>query len=82
MNSGMTKILVGVILLVIALILAPVVVDQVDAVVALETLSDYPGAESIVKLVPLMYIVGVLFLAGFLSFRGVQSFRKKKRGYY
>ncbi len=77
MGGGMKNILVGVIMVVIALILTPVVVDQVQAVLNIG-LTDFPGAEAMVSLIPLVWIVGVLFLAGFLAFKGIAGGKKSK----
>ena len=77
MAGGMKTILIGVILVVIALILAPLVIDQVKTVATRADIGDYPGAKAIVTLVPMMFLVGVLFLSGFLVFRGVKTGRNR-----
>jgi len=63
---------------VIALVLAPLILDQVNAVATNVNIDNYPGAKQIVNLVPLMYIVGTLFLSGFLVWRGVGAGRRKR----
>ena len=73
MGAGMKQVLIGVIVTVVALILAPVILDQVATVTSNANISNYPGTKSIAELIPLVYIVGVLFLGGFLAFRGLRS---------
>jgi len=54
----------AVIITVIALVLAPLILDQANNVITHTAISSFPGTEALAKLVPLMYIVGVLGLAG------------------
>ena len=80
MSGQMKTILMGVVLVVIALILAPVVMDQIANVTGHASIADFPGTSSIANLIPLVYVVGCLFLGGFLAFKGITTHRRRKGG--
>jgi len=53
----------SVILIVIALLMLPIVIDGVADVLAITGISSYNGVEAIVGLVPLLVVVGIIIVA-------------------
>jgi len=80
LTGGYMRIIGGVIVVVIALVLAPILIDQVVSVTSHANIADFPGAKSIANLIPLLYIVGCLGLAGFLTWTGIREIRGRKGG--
>lgn len=63
MTERIKGILFSVILIVIALLLLPVVIDSVGAVLAITGVSAYQGVEAITGLIPLFVVVGIVIVA-------------------
>lgn len=63
MTAKVKGILMSVILIVIALLMLPIVIDGVGDVLAITGISAYNGVESIVGLVPLLVVVGIILVA-------------------
>ena len=63
MTDRIKGILFSVILIVIALLLLPVVIDSVGAVLAITGVSAYQGVEAITGLIPLFVVVGIIIVA-------------------
>jgi len=56
-------ILFSVILIVIALLMLPIVIDSVGDVLAITGISAYAGVEAIIGLIPLLVVVGIIIVA-------------------
>lgn len=63
MSAKLKGILMSVILIVIALLMLPIVIDGVGDVLAITGISSYNGVEAIVGLVPLLVVVGIILVA-------------------
>lgn len=63
MTDRIKGILFSVILIVIALLLLPVVIDSVGSVLAITGVSAYQGVEAITGLIPLFVVVGIIIVA-------------------
>lgn len=63
MSSKVKGILMSVILIVIALLMLPLVIDGVGDVLAITGISAYNGVEAIVGLIPLLVVVGIIIVA-------------------
>jgi hypothetical protein len=63
MTSKVKGILFSVILIVIALLMMPIVIDSVGDVLAVTGVSSYNGVEAIVGLIPLLVVVGIIIVA-------------------
>jgi hypothetical protein len=63
MTSRVKGILFSVILIVIALLLLPIVINSVGDVLATTGVSSYSGVEAIVGLIPLLVVVGIIIVA-------------------
>ena len=63
MTGKVKGILFSVILIVIALLMLPIVIDSVADVLAITGISAYNGVEAIVGLVPLLIVVGIIIVA-------------------
>lgn len=74
------------IVVVVAIILLPLVIDNTDALLARADIGNYTGLTSFLGLIPLLYIVGIMTVTGLLGFKTVRgklptSRRKKKTTY-
>lgn len=63
MTERIKGILFSVILIVIALLLLPVVIDSVSNVLSITGISSYQGVEAITGLIPLFVVVGIVIVA-------------------
>ena len=63
MTNKVKGILFSVILIVIALLMLPIVIDSVAEVLAITGISAYNGVEAIIGLVPLLVVVGIIIVA-------------------
>ena len=63
MTSKVKGILFSVILIVIALLMLPIVIDSTGDVLAITSISSYNGVEAIVGLIPLLVTVGIIIVA-------------------
>lgn len=81
MNGDVMKVVMGIIVIVIAFAMFPIVLDGTHTVLSDANLSDYTGLESIVSIAPLIVFVGMLFGGGLLTFSGVRKRRQNKKEY-
>ncbi len=79
MNGDVMKVVMGIIVIVIAFAMFPIVLDGTHTVLSDANLSDYTGLESIVSIAPLIIFVGMLFGGGLLTFSGARSRSRKKK---
>ena len=63
MTERVKGIMFSVILIIIALILLPIVIDGVADALATTSISNYNGVEAILGLVPLLVVVGIVIVA-------------------
>lgn len=73
------------IVVVVAVILLPLVIDNTDTLLARSDIDNYTGLSSFLGLVPLLYIVGIMTVTGLLAFkttRGKISTRRRKTRTY
>lgn len=63
MTNRIKGILFSVILIVVALLLLPIVIDGVADVLAVTGISDYAGVEAITGLIPLFVVIGIVIVA-------------------
>lgn len=63
MSQRIKGILMSVILIVIALLMLPLVIDGVADVLIITGISAYNGVEAIVGLIPLLVVVGIVIVA-------------------
>jgi len=61
------------IVVVVAVILLPIVIDATDTLLNRADILDYSGLASFLGLVPLLYVIGTLFMTGILGFKAVGS---------
>lgn len=61
------------IVVVVAVILLPLVIDNTDALLARSDIGNYTGLESFLGLIPLLYIVGIMTVTGLLAFKSVRG---------
>ena len=63
MTERVKGILFSVILIVIALLMLPIVIDSVADVLSIDGISSFNGVEAIVGLIPLLVTVGIIIVA-------------------
>lgn len=61
------------IVVVVAVILLPLVIDNTDALLERSDIGNYTGLESFLGLIPLLYIVGIMTVTGLLAFKSVRG---------
>lgn len=82
---GMTKMVIGLVLIAVALIVFPIVLTGTSEVLEWSstdnttTISDFTGLETLVQIAPLLIFIGFLAGGGVLTFRGVQERRAGRR---
>ena len=59
------------IVVVVAIILLPIVIDATDDLMDRADIDDYTGLEAFLGLIPLLYVIGTLFVTGMLAYRAV-----------
>jgi len=61
------------IVVVVAVILLPIVMDSADTLYDNANISNYTGLQSFLGLIPLLYTVGLMAISGLLGFRTIRS---------
>jgi hypothetical protein len=67
------------IVVVVAVILLPIVIDATDTLLNRVDIGDYTGLSSFLGLVPLLYVIGTMFVTGILGFQAVKSKIPKRK---
>ena len=81
--SDMTKMVIGLVLIAVALIVFPIVMTGANEVLqwtgtGSATISDFTGLETLVQIAPLLIFIAFLAGGGILTFQGVSGWRKSK----
>lgn len=88
--SDMTKIVIGLVMIAVALIVFPIVMTGANEVLnwsgtGSATIADFTGLETLVKIAPLLIFIGFLAGGGILTFAGFRARaagrRASKRSY-
>ncbi|MDD5095170.1 MAG: hypothetical protein PHV74_12465 [Dehalococcoidia bacterium] len=79
MDANVKKVVGGLVLIVIALSMFPIVLDATGTILDDANLADYTGLESLVSIAPLIIFVGMIFSGGFFVFTGARTARKSKQ---
>lgn len=61
------------IVVVVAVILLPIVMDAADTVYDNANIANYTGLQSFLGLIPLLYIVGLMAISGLLGFKAIKG---------
>jgi hypothetical protein len=78
-SMGVKGTIMTTIVVVIAVILLPIVIDATDTLLARPDITDYTGLSSFLGLVPLLYVIGTLFITGMLGYKTVGGEVRKRR---
>ena len=78
LNGDIMKTVSGLVLIVIALAMFPIVLDGTNTILSDANIADYTGLESIVEIAPLIILVGLLFSGGFFMYSGARSIRRRR----
>jgi len=73
MSGGMTKVVVGLVMIAVAFIIFPIVLSGASIVLGNSNIATYTGLETVVKIAPLLVFLGFLFGGGFLTFQGFRG---------
>ena len=77
------NLILGIIMIAIAFVVFPIVLDGAATILADANLADYTGLDAVVSISPLVVFVAMLFGGGLLTFQGVKQARsggsKKRR---
>lgn len=77
-GMGIRGTILTTIVVVVAIILLPIVVDTVIDLAERADIDTYTGLSSFLGLIPLLYVIGVLFITGMLGYRAVRTKLPKK----
>lgn len=68
-------IVLGIVMIAIAFVVFPVVLDGTDEILGATNIAQYTGLASVAKIAPLIVFVSMLFGGGFLTFRGIRTYK-------
>ncbi len=68
-----TKMFIGLILIAVAFIVFPIVLEGAQTILTDANLADYTGLETIVSIAPTLIFVGMLFGGGVMTYLGVKG---------
>jgi formate-dependent nitrite reductase membrane component NrfD len=74
----MGTMVVGIIMMVVALIMFPIILDAVSTILGNANIADYTGLETMVAIAPLLVFIGLLAGGGWLTFKGLTAGRTGK----
>lgn len=72
-DMGIKGTILTTIVVVVAIILLPIVIDATDTLMERADIGDYTGLSSFLGLIPLLYVIGTLFITGMLAYKGVRG---------
>jgi len=67
------KLIVGIVMIAVALVIFPIVLEAADTILAHASLGTYTGLEAMVKVFPLVIFVGLLVGGGLTLWSGVKN---------
>ena len=70
----------SVIIVIVGLVMMPLVLDQTQTARSNAYITNFPGTQAIIDLIPLLYSVGVLGLAGAVAFFAIRGAQEGGRG--
>ncbi len=70
-----SKVFLGIIMIAVAFIMFPIILEGAQAILTDTNLADYTGLETIVGIAPTLIFVSMLFGGGVLTYLGVKSKR-------
>lgn len=71
--SRVTKIIMGIVAIVVFSILIPIILPAIDTIIANANIATFPGVSVFTGLVPLMAVLGGLGSGGFLVYSGIRD---------
>jgi len=72
------KAILGIVVIAISFIIFPIVLEGTDEILSNANISDYTGLEAIVKIAPMLVMVGLIFGGGVLVWKGVGETRRRR----
>jgi len=78
-SMGIKGTIMTTIVVVVAVILLPIVIDATDTLLNRADIGDYTGLASFLGLVPLLYVIGTMFMTGVLGYKSVSKKLPKRR---
>lgn len=76
--NPMIKVVMGIITIVVALLLFPIIIDQANTLWTAAG-TTYTGLQSLVAISPVVILVALMVGGGFMTWTGVGGYRKRRR---
>jgi threonine/homoserine/homoserine lactone efflux protein len=73
------NLILGIIMIAIAFVVFPIVLDGAATILADVNLANYTGLEAVASIAPLVVFVAMLFGGGLLTFQGVKAARSSRK---
>lgn len=70
---GIRSTILATVVIVVAVIMLPIIIDAADDILGRSDISTYTGLSSFLGLIPLLYTVGLMTISGLLGFRAVRG---------
>jgi hypothetical protein len=78
-GGNITKIVLLVVAIVVAMILFPIVLDQAAAITGHASIADFTGLEEFVNLTPLLLWLSLVFgILGYVGVKGYQAYKSRR----
>jgi hypothetical protein len=71
--GGNSKIFVGLIMIAVAFVIFPIVLDGAQTILTDPNLADYTGLETLVQIAPVLIFISMLLGGGLMTFMGVKG---------
>lgn len=78
MRSIDFRVILGIVVVAISFIVFPIILEGTDTILSNANISDYTGLEAIVKIAPMLVMVGLIFGGGLLIWKGTSETRKRR----
>ena len=78
MKSVDFKAILGIVVIAISFIIFPIILEGTDTILSNANISDYTGLAAIVKIAPMLVMVGLIFGGGVLVWKGVGETRRRR----
>lgn len=78
MKSVDFRAILGLVVIAISFIIFPIILEGTDTILSNANISDYTGLAAIVKIAPMLVMVGLIFGGGVLVWKGVGETRRRR----
>jgi len=78
MRSIDFRVILGIVVVAISFIVFPIILEGTDEILSNANIADYTGLEAIVKIAPMLVMVGLIFGGGLLIWKGTGETRRRR----